>query len=161
MGDIEEFLKKEQNFTACFKDGLDEIHISDGENKLLIKRNNFSESEYHKLLSALMKSEVKKISENIKDTMRFALEEGIEPEGFIFDTALAAYLLDSTIRDYESESLKNIYSLSSDDKLVQLLELYEIQSKKLRDTNMEKLYYEIELPLAGVLADMEKRAFNR
>lgn len=159
VGEIEEFLKKEQNFTACFKDGLDEIYISDGEDKLLIKRNNFSESEYHKLLSALMKSEVKKISENIKDTMRLALEEGIEPEGFIFDTALAAYLLDSTIRDYESESLKNIYSLSSDDKLVQLLELYEIQSEKLRDTNMEKLYYEIELPLAGVLADMEKRGF--
>lgn len=159
LNEIKDFLKKEQNFTVWFKDGLDEIYLSDGKEKLTVKRESFSEDEYHDFIETLMSPDVKKISENIKDTMRLALEEGIEPEGFIFDTALAAYLLDSTIRDYSSESLKNIYSLSSSDKLAQLRELFEIQSEKLKESKMEKLYYEIELPLAGVLADMEKRGF--
>ncbi len=159
LNEIKDFLKKEQNFTVWFKDGLDEIYLSDGKEKLTVKRESFSEDEYHDFIETLMSPDVKKISENIKDTMRLALEEGIEPEGFIFDTALAAYLLDSTIRDYSSESLKNIYSLSSSDKLAQLEELFEIQSEKLKESKMEKLYYEIELPLAGVLADMEKRGF--
>ncbi len=159
LNEIKGFLKKEQNFTAWFKDGLDEIYLSDGKEKLTVKRESFSEGEYHVFIKTLMSPSVKKISENIKDTMRLALEEGTQPEGFIFDTALAAYLLDSTIRDYSSESLKNIYSLSSSDKLAQLEELFEIQSKKLKERTMEKLYYEIELPLAGVLADMEKRGF--
>lgn len=157
--EIKEFLKNKQNFTVCFKDGLDEIYLSDGKEKLTVKRESFSEAEYHDFIKTLMSPGVKKISENIKDTMRLVLEKGIEPEGFIFDTALAAYLLDSTIRDYSSESLKNIYSLSSSDKLAQLRELFEKQSERLKESNMEELYYEIELPLAGVLADMEKRGF--
>lgn len=159
LNEIKDFLKKEQNFTVWFKDSLDEICLSDGKEKLTVKRESFSEDEYHDFIETLMSPDVKKISENIKDTMRLVLEKGIEPEGFIFDTALAAYLLDSTIRDYSSESLKNIYSLSSSDKLAQLKELFEIQSEKLKESKMEKLYYEIELPLAGVLADMEKRGF--
>lgn len=156
---IKAFLNKEQNFTVFFENGLNEICISDGKEKLALKRKSFSGGDYNEILKALMNPNVKKISENIKDVMRLSLEEGIEPEGFIFDTALAAYIIDSTKRDYSCESLKNIYSLSSNDKLVQLEELFEIQREKLKSNKMETLYYEIELPLAGVLADMEKRGF--
>lgn len=158
-GELKAFLSSAQSFTVYFKEGLGEIGISDGKTKVILKETGFSEAEYLDMLRALMSPGVKKISENIKDTMRLVSERGIEPAGFIFDTALAAYLLDSTVRDYESGSLKKIYSLGSAEKLSQLRELFEIESEKLAEANMEKLYYDIELPLAGVLADMEKRGF--
>ena len=39
---------------------------------------------------------IKKIGHNIKNIQKTMLTLGVEPEGWVFDTALAAYLLDAT-----------------------------------------------------------------
>ena len=41
----------------------------------------------------------KLLSHNVKDLMRLLLDEGLEVDGFVFDTALAGYLLDATDGD--------------------------------------------------------------
>ena len=37
--------------------------------------------------------------------MRALLEQGVDPKGYIFDTALAAYLLDATAGSYDLQRL--------------------------------------------------------
>ena len=52
--------------------------------------------DWNALLNALFSADIKKVSHNVKDLMRTLLENGLPAEGFVFDTALAAYLLDAT-----------------------------------------------------------------
>ena len=52
------------------------------------------------LLNALFAADIKKVSHNVKDLMRTLLENGLNAEGFMFDTALAAYLVDATYNPF-------------------------------------------------------------
>ena len=54
------------------------------------------QGDWNALLSALFSADIPKVSHNVKDLMRTLLENGLPAEGFVFDTALAAYLLDAT-----------------------------------------------------------------
>ena len=60
--------------------------------------------DWNALLNALFAADIKKVSHNVKDLMRTLLENGLNAEGFMFDTALAAYLVDATSGKYESVS---------------------------------------------------------
>ena len=57
--------------------------------------------DWNALLNALFAADIKKVSHNVKDLMRTLLENGLNAEGFMFDTALAAYLVDATSGKYE------------------------------------------------------------
>ena len=57
--------------------------------------------DWHGLLTALFAADIKKVGHNVKDMMRALLEQGLPAEGFVFDTALAAYLLDATAGSYD------------------------------------------------------------
>ena len=52
-------------------------------------------------MNALFAADVRKVSHNVKDLTRTLLENGLRAEGFVFDTALAAYLLDATAGSYD------------------------------------------------------------
>ena len=67
------------------------------------------EGDYRALLSALFGPKVRKAAHGVKELCRALLDEGIEPEGFIFDTELAAYLLDPTAGNYELRKLAMSY----------------------------------------------------
>ena len=54
------------------------------------------EGDWNALLRALFSADVKKVSHDVKDLMRTLLENDLPIEGFVFDTALAAYLVDAT-----------------------------------------------------------------
>ena len=54
------------------------------------------QGDWNALLKALFAADVRKVSHNVKDLTRTLLENGLRAEGFVFDTALAAYLLDAT-----------------------------------------------------------------
>ena len=64
---------------------------------------------YDELLRGLFSPEVKKVSHNIKDLMNTLLGRGFSTEGFLFDTALAAYLLSPTDGSYDLERLSVTY----------------------------------------------------
>ena len=57
--------------------------------------------DWNGLLSALFSEKVRKVSHNVKDLTRSLLENGLPAEGFVFDTALGAYLLDATAGSYD------------------------------------------------------------
>lgn len=130
-------------------------------------------------MQKLFAGDIAKSGHNIKDLQRELLRLGVEPENWVFDTALAGYLLDATASSYDLETLCGKFcgfelhgaseeaeqmSLLSDgaDRVVTALEngaaigcLEPILREKLTEHQMDHLYYEIELPLCGVLAHME------
>ena len=104
------------------------------------------EGDWNALLRALFSDDIKKVSHNVKDLQRTLLENDLPIEGFIFDTALAGYLLDATAG--EAETAFHVYTSAVD-------ALYEAFAPELEKRELHELYYEVELPLCAVLARME------
>ena len=142
------------------------------------------QGNWNALLGALLSGDIRKISHNVKDLMRTLLDGGLPAEGFVFDTALAAYLLDATAGGYDLQRLFVSYfnqelekpahlepdafsplgdraaawaSLHSYGAAIEAL--YGVLLPRLREQGMEKLYFDVELPLCQVLADMERSGF--
>lgn len=85
-------------------------------------------------------SDVKKILKYIDPKKR----------GSLFDIEIAAYLLNPLMNSYAHEDLGKPYAaLTTFRKVPELL-------KKLDETGMKKLFYEIEMPLVFTLYDMEQ-----
>lgn len=128
------------------------------------------ENEAISLLKLIMENEeIKKVIHDGKNLVTFLNKNDINIKGFDFDTAIAAYLIDSSKSKYEILDLVNTYlgeDLSGEGiELKAMLstyipELYEILKKKIHDEEMDKLYYEIEHPLIYVLSSMESSGFN-
>ena len=122
------------------------------------------------LLKALMEDEsINKVIHDGKNFVTFLNKNNIFIKGFDFDTAIAAYLIDSAKSKYEVLELVNQYigdnpgGEGPDLKgiLVSYLpEIYKILKDKIHNEKMDKLYYEVEHPLIFVLSSMESSGFN-
>ncbi|MDD6160484.1 MAG: DNA polymerase I [Oscillospiraceae bacterium] len=137
---------------------------------------------YNDFLRRFFSGEIKKVTHDCKPLMARLLAEGLSLDGFVFDTALGAYLLAPTDGSYELDKLSVSYfnfqtakpeaycrrdafqplsdpaapmaAWLSHTALVELL--YEEQRKKLEELGMLSLLLDIELPLCPVLARMEQ-----
>jgi len=140
---------------------------------------------YNDFLKGLFSARIKKAGHGIKGLCRALLAEGIAPEGFVFDTEVAAYLLAPTDGSYELEKLALAYYNQQVPRAEDYLEeeafgpladhtapthalvshtaligaLHKTLSARLSELGMDKLYYEMELPLCTVLAEMEQEGF--
>lgn len=94
---------------------------------------------------------------------------GIKIKSFDFDTAIAAYLIDSARSDYPITTLVNEHlgeeiigeGISLKGKIViKMKDLYEVLKSKINNDGMDELYYTIEHPLIFVLSSMETLGFN-
>jgi DNA polymerase-1 len=139
-------------------DGLDSIELFDGK-KLYRAQFAGSGESYNDFLKTLFSPEKKKIAHNVKNIMNVLMAEGLSTEGFIFDTSLAAYLLDSNSNDYGLEKICLKYLGSAYKGCRAVFELYPVLNMELKNKGMEELYYKIELPLCAVLSEMESIGF--
>ena len=151
-------VRKAKRIAIVPTDGLDAVEICDGET---VYRAQWSVAggKYNELLSTVFSAEVKKLGHNIKDLMGLLLKDRLPVEGFTFDTALAAYLLDANDGDYSLPRISAKYLNRELDVAQAIFELYSVLDEKLDELGMTKLYYEVELPLCRVLADMEASGF--
>ncbi|MGN1002191.1 MAG: DNA polymerase I, partial [Oscillospiraceae bacterium] len=170
------------------EDGLDFIVFQGGESGTawVLDKENFP-GDYTAALRALFASPVKKAGHNIKDTLRALLDLGIESGNWVFDSALAAYLLDATAGSYDIDRLCMKYcafrpwsgETGEESGQMSLLDVPDAAARRgraaslgaaiacleekmlplLRERGAEKLYFDIELPLCAVLADMEHAGF--
>ena len=115
--------------------------------------------EFPTLLAAIFSPDKPKIGHHVKELMNALAAKGLSREGFVFDTALAAYLLDANEGDYPLSRVAARYLGADVADTYTLLKLYPVLDTKLKEYGMEKLYYEIELPLCEVLSDMEREGF--
>ena len=139
-------------------EGLDRLEFCDGKAVYTAAWNQCGEG-YNRLLKCLFSPEIKKVSHNVKNLMGLLLAEGLDTEGFLFDTALAAYLLEATENDYSLPRISVRYAGRELDGAEAVFQLYRPLQEKLKELGMEELYYSIELPLCRVLADMEMTGF--
>ena len=151
-------VRKAKRIAIVPTDGLDAVEICDGET---VYRAQWSVAggKYNELLSTVFSAEVKKLGHNIKDLMGLLMKDKLPVEGFTFDTALAAYLLDANDGDYSLPRISAKYLNRELDVAQAIFELYSVLNEKLDELGMTKLYYEVELPLCRVLADMEASGF--
>ena len=138
--------------------GLDGLAVCDGKAVYELTWSQGGEA-YDRLLRAVFSPDVKKLGHNIKDLMGLLLAEGLSTEGFVFDTALAGYLLDAIASDYSLPRLSGQYLDRELDGAEAVWDLYQVLPGKLDELGMHGLYYDIELPLCAVLADMERAGF--
>ena len=158
---------------VCWKDGDGAVRLAE----LFFDRY---EGDWNGLLGALFSADIRKVSHNVKDLMHTLLANGLPAEGFVFDTALAAYLLDATAGSYDLPRLSVSYfneelpkPLHLDPDAFSLLgdaaaaeaslgrycaavdALYGALAPRLREKRLWELYETAELPLCRVLAEME------
>ncbi|MBQ6927147.1 MAG: DNA polymerase I [Oscillospiraceae bacterium] len=114
---------------------------------------------YQTLLQAVFRPEKRKLGHHVKELMNTLVRENLSREGFVFDTALAAYLLDANESDYPLERVSARYLGRECSGTQAVWELYPVLNQKLTEFNMLQLYEKIELPLCLVLSDMEQAGF--
>ena len=125
-----------------------------------------------------------KVGQNIKYDYEVLRNYGIDIQGKMFDTMLAHYIIQPELRhnmDYMAETLlhyetvhieeligpkgknqknmrdldpKQVYEYAAEDADI-TLQLKHILEPKLKEVNAERLFWDIEMPLVKVLADME------
>ena len=127
-----------------------------------------NKDEAYKALKTFMEDRNKnKVIHDAKHLLTVLSKNNIEIKGFVFDTAIAAYLIDSSKGEYKIEMLVKEY-LHEDIKGQEVLAKSAIHMKKLSDIlkakieedDMQELYNNIELPLVTVLSYMESQGFN-
>ena len=121
---------------------------------------------------------IEKYTDDSKKLYGFCDSSGIELKNVKLDTALAGYLLNPNSSDYSVKALGGAYSLKSVKmECGELSEFYESEkeyvdsaaiiealslklSAAIKENCQESLLSDIEIPLARVLADMEREGFS-
>lgn len=164
-------------FTVKYNDcGIEYILFKIGDSLVLTANNDFM---FLSFASRLFASEnIEKYTDDSKKLYSFCDASGIELCNVALDTSLAAYLLNPNSSDYSVLSLAGAYGIKNVKIDAQGVEgiyeeekefidggaLIESLSVKLtaaiKENNQEKLLKDIELPLARVLASMEREGFS-
>ena len=139
-------------------DGLDTLTLCDGKACYALSWAQLGDG-YNAFLRLLFSDRVRKAGHNIKDLMRALLDEGLPTDGFVFDTALAAYLLDATAGSYDLPRLAQTYLGEELPDVQSVWALQPVLHEKMDAQAMLPLYTDVELPLCPVLARMEQAGF--
>ena len=169
---LRQFAEKERVFLLFSADHSSVAVMDDGDTAWLFSRKALGEG-YEAFLRGLCAGNIRKVTHDVKETMRFLLGQDLPIEGFCFDTALAGYLLDATQGSYAVDRMFVQYCGSqiglADEKelgeaavtanlfarTAAVAALYAVLPAKLEAQGMQELYYDMELPLCAVLARME------
>lgn len=108
------------------------------------------------LWALLCDSAVDKITHDYKAVAARALARGAEPTGVSMDTMLAVYLLNPLAKDYSLDRLAAEYAVAGQAPVHTLARLADTLTPLLTEQNQMTLLREMELPLAAVLAEMER-----
>ncbi len=144
----------------------DNIIVAYQKKELIIKISydlfgeGITESDVGKILAPLTGKDYHKIIFDVKQCMHHFCSYNLTLEPPYDDILLLGYLINSTKVIKDEESLLSDYGFGSVNKGGEALVLYDILLQKLSEYSLEKLYYEIELPLIKCLFDMEQAGFK-
>lgn len=164
------------NFTYLNKEKystieIDKIFINyDGKNYSVSFKELIKEENNIKLFKDFFQDEnILKNGYSVKNALTALRKLGIDLKGLAFDCELAAYLIDSSKGEYSLLSLVNNYLSKfpnikeGEEELVGISfmkDLTLVLKKKIEEEKMERLMYDIELPLELVLSSMESIGFR-
>ncbi|MCL2540528.1 MAG: DNA polymerase I [Firmicutes bacterium] len=90
-----------------------------------------------------------------KDMLKKLGRFGINAVGVEFDVSLAIYLTNSNIKTEKRDSALEHFNLPADAPASSMILAEELLRNKLKEKKLEKLYFDLELPLEDVLLAME------
>lgn len=147
----------------------------------LLSSDSFSVADWDAVTARLFAGEIKLVMHDAKPTYVELLEAGLAVQGVLFDTSIAAYLLDPTASAYDLERVALSYlnrelpkvDLTAEDAFSPLggrdsalaamtanveaiADIYAEVSARLEEQGMHKLFFEMEMPLMTVLAEMQQ-----
>lgn len=100
-------------------------------------------------------------AKNLYKLLRF---HGIDSVNFYADVMLAAYVINSGMDNYTPDKLiiSYLHDTMSDTvpMPVYTLRMWDIMKQKLEETKQSHIFFDIEMPLSTVLADMELEGFK-
>ncbi len=137
---------------------LDGLEICDGEAVYILRWANLG-TGYNSFIKSLFSQQVHKLSHNNKDFMSLIMSENLDCGGFVFDSALCAYLLDPTESSYDLPRISAKYLGEPKLGCDAIFALYPVLKARLDDEGMTELLEKIELPLCEVIAHMERLGF--
>ena len=163
-------------FTVKYNDcGIEYILFKTAEGVVLVQNSDFM---FLSFVSDIFGDEaIEKYTDDSKRLYSFCDASGIPLNNIKFDTSLAAYLLNPNSSDYSVSALAGAYGINNIRiDCGELNEFYESEkecvdngavieslcvklSAAVSENSQEKLLSDIELPLARVLASMEREGF--
>lgn len=163
--DIESLLKnKKEIVLSC------EINDNVFSSFVVIDSDKLFISSDEKLFLEILKSDTEKIVYDSKSIYAYSFVKNTEVSNISFDISLAAYLLSPSSSSYDIPRLcaeydiKLFKSKEDEDEKYAFFYSMEALSKKLKtlikENKQEELLYDIEMPLAKVLAKMENIGFK-
>lgn len=163
VNSLNDFLLKANKlcFVYSVKDGrFESLAACNGDDICEVNTENDSEAEA--FINILEDENTEKYTFNIKPLYAYAFSHGFEIKNVKMDLMLAAYLLNPSAKDYDIEKLAAEYNVfyEADGGFSALSEtVYPLTVKLsalLEERDQTELLSNIELPLAEVLASMEK-----
>lgn len=157
------------NSNVYSKIRVENMYICNGDESVKIDLSSLYEeniSETNLMLKEFMENDdIKKVIHDGKNLLKALSKDGTQVNGFDFDSAIAAYLIDSARDKYNLNELINEYLEKNIDEktssaIKYLSELYIYLKGRIKEEGMEELYYNVEHPLIGVLSSMEVVGFN-
>ncbi len=142
--------------------------IADGGDRILASVFRPGTGEYSQFLALLADPAVDKRTHDSKALDALLLEEGRQAAGIHMDAALAAYLLNPLASGYELTRLAQEYGITALEtadegefpaEALLLSRVCDRMEQEIGEKQQGDLLREIEIPLAGVLAHMEREGF--
>lgn len=145
---------------VCFDPAMTELAVSDGETVYRLTGDALCGETLGRLFSG--KTEL--VTAQSKELRRALWPWRIQPQGIVFDASAAAYVLDATQSDYGAARLALRYlNCEADTVAAQAAALFRMEpilTKQLEEAGLSRYYFETELPLCAVLADMEREGIT-
>ncbi len=118
------------------------------EEKILFIENETEAIKHKKLLTS---EDAIKISFNWKEIIKKIKPSKIEVKDPLFDLKVAAWMINPGLKDYPKEDIINDPRIAPKN----FQGAYDFYETTLTNLGVDKLFYEVEMPLIRVLADME------
>ena len=126
---------------------------------------NQTESQWVEHRAEIENPEITKVGYNLKPILTGLRKKGITPKGPLFDVMIAHYLIEPEQRHTleilsevylhkEFNPMGNLWNPDEGDDIV--MELFQVFQPMLKENGLEKLFYNIEMPLVHVLGVMEE-----
>ncbi|HHT94632.1 MAG TPA: DNA polymerase I [Clostridia bacterium] len=116
------------------------------------------DKEADNCLKEIFSSDLTVVSHYLKDIFVYCFYNNIKIPEKYYDTATAMYLLDSMKEKYDIDDTYRNHNISgsvNDPKPYKIKYLQKYSENELKTTDMQSLFYDIELPLVEILAYME------
>ena len=137
------------------------LHTSNSSRTIVLSQD---ESQWMEHRADIENPEFTKVGYNLKPILSGLRRKGITPQGPVFDVMIAHYLIDPEQRhtlEYLAEvylqrtlsPMGNLWNPDENDEAI--LELYRVFLPLLQENGMDRLFFDVEMPLVEVLGTME------